>query len=520
MTLTYSDSEAPYSSGDYVYPGEETPDTLLLVGDRILDYISGTLRVSESADRISTARLTVESDEPLFLNEGEPIRLTLRKRLAFTGMLMNPVETWPGHTSRLYQLEGVDFTIIPQQRILSAAYQNTFVGDIVRSIANFLSDEGITAGEIATGPSVVEAVFSYVPCSDALNKLAEMSDYHWRIDELKVLHFGPVTQFPAPYTLTSIDEMTESAGSSKSNKDYRNRQYIRGGKAETEARTESWAGDGRTKTFVTSFPIARDPAITVNGVSQTIAIRGFDDSAKWFWVYGVPGVTQNDNQTAVPDGQAIELSYIGLFDVVVVSSSQGEVERRRELQGFGTGKVEAVDVDGALVTLPDAFQAAAGKLSKYGTAGRELNWSTETMPDLHAGQSIVVDMPEREFDSVTMYVAEIELSDVASRLIKDVRAVEGPDDGDWANWFGRNLKPQQPVSFRENLSEDESLIILTQQTPVWGWDELSTINVNACHVVSDALLIPGSTETYRHASTYSSSLPYYGNSSASELEVC
>jgi len=288
--------------------------------------------------------------------------------------------------------------------------------------------------------------------------------------------------------LTDIDEFADQAKASIGNRDYRNKQYIRGGKAETISRTDSWLGDGEQRTFVAGFPLAKQPTITVNAVSATIAIRGIGDpNADWFWAAGSTEITQNSSDPVVASGIIIELTYVGLFDIIVLSTDSQEVARRKAIQGFGSGIVENVAKDTTLKTSAVAFQFAAGKLGRFAVEGRSLTWQSELQVGLEPGQSILVNMPSRGFDNVTMFIPEIETLDRGGRVIKTVRAVEGPDDGDWATWFGRLLAPIDTIAFRENIGEEEVLIILTSTEENWEWEESIVNTIHTCPAPSTTL---------------------------------
>ncbi|KKL44774.1 hypothetical protein LCGC14_2362310, partial [marine sediment metagenome] len=360
--ITYADPSVLYLDPDFLWNGDETPEVLLRIGNRDLDYVGGTLRLRNTVDSLCTARLTIESDTELLLEEGEQVLLRLRKKRAFAGLLRHPVETWPGHVNRLYQIEGVCFTQLAHRRIISKSYLNTTVRDIVADIVNDdLGADGVTVGSVDEGPNVTEAVFAYVSAAFALNRLAELSGFHWHIDELKRLDMGPVTAFPAPFDLDDLDEFADSAEKADSNRDYRNRQYVRGGRAETEPRVETYVGDGARITFVTGFPIARQPTITLNTVPQTVAVRGIGDSgSQWFWSRASTEVSQNELDTVLGSGDTLEITYKGLFSIVVVSTNQGEVDRKKALEGFGSGLSDAVDTDVSLSTSTAAFEFASG----------------------------------------------------------------------------------------------------------------------------------------------------------------
>lgn len=479
--LTYSDPSTEYSSSGVLWDGDEFPDAFLVIGGKELDYINGSLRIKETVDRRSTMRLKVESDVDLEFNEGERVTLYLKQQRAFTGALMRPAESYPGPFNRVYGIEGVDWHYLADRRVITRAFLATDVETIVKAIiSEFLADDDVSEGTIDAPAAVEEAVFSYVFATSALDKLAELGGYHWFLDHLKRLNFGPINSFPAPFDL---DEITEHAGSVKKtvgNRNYRNRQFLRGGKAETEDRVESWSGDDEQRTFVVGFPIAREPSIKLNTVLQTVDVKGIgDENSEWFWARGSTEVTQNQLGTPISPTDALEITYKGLFDLIVLSSDTQEIVRRQQEEGFGTGTVDSVVTDPTISSVEIAFASAAGKLQRFGVEGLSLSWDTE-QEGLAAGQLIHVALPDLGLANRDLLIMEITTQDKASRLIRSVRAVDGPDDGDWTGWFQEVTEGLDPIAFRENLGFEEVLIVLTTTDENWTWEEDIVTTVYAC----------------------------------------
>lgn len=488
MPGLYSTSSIPYSSNDYLYNGLPMPDSLLVVGGKELDYINGTLSIVHSIDSRCSVRFAVESDVALNIADGELVALRLRQKRAFDGVVTKPTETFPGPFNRIYNIDATCFDYLADRRVVAATFQSMTVEDIVRELLlNYLYDDDVAEGQISAGFLVTEALFSYVSLSKTLDSLAAAAGYHWHIDGLRRLNFGPIDLFTAPFDLDEVDQFSNSVKIDGGNREYRNRQYIRGGKAETVSRTESWLGDGEQRTFVTGFPIAKQPTITVDTVSQTVAVKGIGDvGAQWFWARGSSEVTQNTGDTPLSSAQTLEITYVGLFDLVVVSSDLFAVSERQAVEGFGTGIVDNVDTDTTLLSQAAAFDSAASQLNRYATKARSLSWDTEK-EGLDAGQLIAVNLPDLDFDGVSLYITEVTTRDKASRLIHSVRAVEGPDDNDWAAWFKKVAQPAEPLFFRENIGEEQSVIVLTSHVENWEWEEAVVQTVYACPVPSTSL---------------------------------
>ncbi|KKL92936.1 hypothetical protein LCGC14_1879660, partial [marine sediment metagenome] len=108
------------------------------------------------------------------------------------------------------------------------------------------------------------------------------------------------------------------------------------------------------------------------------------------------------------------------------------------------------------------------------------------------------------------------------RLIHSIRAVEGPDDGDWASWFQRLGEEPDPIAFRQNIAEEVTLSILASSQENWDWDELVTTTIRTCFIADGSYTLPISTETYNDSGILyaSSGTAYYGDGVADLKEAC
>ncbi len=216
------------------------------------------------------------------VNEGEII---------FQGVIerSKAVNYLPGG-ALFHNIECIDYHYAADKRLVAKVYRDTNIMEIVYDIwASYLDDEDITLSQPTydlwhSGYGVVleEAMFNYVPVSQALDALAERTGYWWKIDEYLQLHFVERSEYVAPWTLTGEEVLADTLAFESRAPKYRNRQVIRGPVDETSEQEEIKEGNGTDRTFVTGYPIARVPKVEVDlgggYQEESIAIKGIEEA--------------------------------------------------------------------------------------------------------------------------------------------------------------------------------------------------------------------------------------------------
>lgn len=109
---------------------------------------------------------------------------------------------------------------------------------------------------IMDGVTLQEASFNYIPCSDALQKLAERSGYWWCISPERVLYFCPRDNVPSDWAVVDYTDLIKgSVKVTSGNKQYRTREIITGGVDVTSMRTERIYGDGLNRSYAMGYNI-------------------------------------------------------------------------------------------------------------------------------------------------------------------------------------------------------------------------------------------------------------------------
>jgi hypothetical protein len=451
------------------------------------------LSISHRIAERSTASLVVwdldGSRGPVL--EGMPIRiLDPDSSIAFDGYVSVPEGSMPSpdDTPTRWSLDCVDYHYLADKRVIADGFLTTPAGTIVTSIiTQVLSEEGITAGTIEAGPTLSEVVFNYVPCTLALDRLAEAAGKTWWIDESKALHFK--APLGTPVATIVLADHKEAPLVRHTSPDYRNRQIIAGAKDYTDAQTEDFEGDGTLQSFVTAYPIGKVPTVTLNAGGQTVGIRGLDTDKDWYWSKGQNVLSQESTDTPIASTDALQIVYQGLFELVAILNDDAEQLRLGTIEGSpSTGIVEGVLQTTDIFGRAAAFDAGSGLLATFSQEGIEVGVVTDRT-DLAVGDYVTLELPEMDLASEVFLLVSIDSQDLSRvEWNYDVALVQGADAGSWQARLAQGLIDSDVLVIRENISEQETITFLVQTDEAWSWAETDvTVTVAACPIPSTSL---------------------------------
>jgi len=453
--------------------------TRIEVAGSPVSHQTGTLSIDDGIDeRAVTQFVVIDENGTESLKKGQTVSVIDDAEVTiWTGFLervRRHANGRIGASTVWWDCLAVDNWYLADKRVLTKSYVNTLAGDIVEDIVNILlTNEGITftAGSVEDGPLIKEAVFNWIPASRALKKLADIANFWVYIDKNKLLNFKARTSVAAPWTATKTDmlrrpELAETAPQ------YRNTQYVRGARTVTEFTvTDIKHGDGEARAFAVSYRVHTVSLIEVDRgggfVSETIGVKGLDNGKKWYWSFNSETITQDTSETVLTSTDRVRVTFTGLLDIIVKTLSQDEIELRKAIEGVGTGIVDWVDQEPELRDKDAAFEWGIGRLQKFGITGRRLSFRTRRS-GLEPGQLLTVDLTEYGLNSQAMLIDSVQTDDVNRLLVYRVSAVEGPEHGSWERFFGDIAVNSEIKTVRENLGEDETLILLKTFTRAWS----------------------------------------------------
>lgn len=423
-------------------------------------YSIGSLSISDQLNARNTCSFSLSDKTGAYRPAvGAEVIITDGATRIFAGSIDSIGEENPLGTAALtLNVECVDYNQIADRHLVARVYEtaNQTLRDIVLDIvAKDLAGEGITTVNVQTGPVIDKAVFNYLSAAEAFNDLAELTGFAWSIDYNKDLHFFARETNLASFSISDALYNCRAITVSRTREWYRNRQLIRAGQDITDSRTENFKGDGSSKTFVTGFPVAKVPTVTVNAVSKTVGIRGVDTGKDWYWNKGTNEISQDDAGTALTTSDTLAVTYQGFFPIIISSQSDTEISARAAAEG-GSGIYEAIEDQPDLDTVELAAEKADSLLRRYGVIPQICEIETDKA-GLAAGQLLTINVAAHSITAQYL-IESVEIADAGDgdRLRYFVRALSGEAMGSWADFFRKLAAAGRKFVIREN----EVLVLL------------------------------------------------------------
>lgn len=424
--------------------------------------------ISDKINSRSTVNMTVVDLLSLStIDEGDSINIYNGTDKIFSGIVLTITKTEPYPNNIVYQVAGVDNSALADKRVIATSYVNTLAGTIVQDlITQKLSEEGITAGTIASGVVIKKAVFNYIKVSQALDYLKDLTGLVWNIDKDKKLNF-----YDRATNVSSVaisNNVQHKGFTQKTSLDrYRNVQYIRGGKTKTSLQTNevpSPKPDGESRNFILRFPIAEKPTIEINlnGAGWTtvaasdIGVNGLDTGKKWYFTFDSNVLTQDSSQTVLSATDAIRVDYSGLRNLFVSHDNVSEISARKAKEAGTSGIYENLAIEKTIDDSNQAFQFAEGLINTYGEVMDSVQFSTE-VSGIDAGQLIMIDKPL--FGIYGQYLIEsVSIRLIGNSVEYQVNALDGASIGGWEQFFKKLINTDKDFVIAEN----EVIILLSK----------------------------------------------------------
>ena len=335
--------------------------------------------IEHNVDGRATASLTIRDDSgTMVFYERQKVLITdLDGVPDFAGLVQSCEEIKiPGTSMKFHSIEAADFTLILDWRIIDYAATDKLPGDAVREIIDeYLAEEGITEGYIEDGVSLTEISLGNVTAAVGIQKLADAMQFVCYLDYDLKLYFHARTLYAAAWNITDgTDILSESLSMVHTNPDYRNTEIVVGGYEETDLQTDSFIGDGTTKTFPLAYPANRISTVAVAGSAMTVGLKG-TDTGSYDSYYAVQSETFTF-EAAPANGAAIVIEYYGLWKAKSKAEDLSAIATNATRQGVGSGKIEHITSDESLTSIVAAGEYANATIANYAVDGVTVKYRT------------------------------------------------------------------------------------------------------------------------------------------------
>ena len=393
-----------------------------LIGGTLVNVVAGSISIQNQIGQRSQGSISVWGPLGVSWQYGtQAIILDTSGTIVYAGYVARDrAKRGTGARQGIGYLEH-DLTLIDNcyradKRVVFKSYVSVTAGAIVTDLlASYLAAEGVisTSSSIATGPTIVQVIWSGTKTvSEALTWLAERAGYWWNIDMDGVLWFQPYGGVSAPFALdgTTVDalqDLTVEYG----NDLLVSKQYVKGSTAETAVLTETFKGDGVSRSFTLSYPVSVLQSVTLNAVDITPLVLNKGDQGGMFYVLVAdPVIAQDPAQIVLATTDTLVVTYKGQYPVLASAQNPDLIAAQKARERTGTGLIESVYSDTKVRTLPAAFQIASSTLAHYGADVTVLTFSTQTA-GLVPGQLLPVTLTDFGLTSEQMVLIGVTVSD-------------------------------------------------------------------------------------------------------------
>jgi hypothetical protein len=345
----------------------------------------------------------------------------------------------------------VDINEVADRRIVVEIFESQSAGDaVVQVVTKYLLSEGIFHGDIQDGPLITRMVVPYMTVAEFLDELCSQSGFHWNIDTNKFLNFFARTTSPAPFTITTGNAVFRGLTGKRTRNQYRNVQYVDGGRGITGVRTEQFKGDGTLRTFSVEYPLFEVPTIELNFNPQTVGIRGIDTDKQWYWNSDENAIGQEPTGPVLTTTDLLTVTYRGTFNVISIVEDSSAIIERKGVQG-GTGRYEQLFRDDNIDGTDLVQEKGLSLLRRYAEFSDVIDFEVD-IEGLDIGQIATVSVPELN-QSGDYLIMKIDITFILSQSQVTrrfrVTATTGEVKGRFQDFFTQLLGSRQAIKLRD-----------------------------------------------------------------------
>lgn len=219
----------------------------------------------------------------------------------------------------------VDYTHNLGRSLIVERFSDKTVNYIINYLAEKYHPEFTSLSDCTT--EVQRITFDNISVKDAIEELANLTNYRWYVDYDKNIKFFSQYEENAPFDLTDDNGkyIFRSLVLVNDASQIRNSVKIRGGEMVGEERTEKIDADGAKDIFSLSNKFSEKPTVTVDSVAQNVGVEFLDDEEDYdcFWNYNEKYVRFS---TAPASGSnAIEVTGTPLIPIIVQKTDSGSI---------------------------------------------------------------------------------------------------------------------------------------------------------------------------------------------------
>lgn len=348
--------------------------TLTFAGNNLLpQYVTNSVKITEhiqNKSNVMRMEVTVKSGQTT-PQEGSEVVYKDGARFLFGGFVSRtqPTETGEGELFN-YEVEVSDYSYIFNSKVARRAYTNKTLEFIVEDLLSAYVDSsyGFTTTNVQTGPTIDSISFDHVSIRKCFEKLAKLTGYVWWVDYQKNLYFQDVQTDAAPETITDSSANFESITIDYDTSQVRNSVIVIGssdGEQSASSTTETFTGDGETRSWELEDKPSQVVTITVNGVNQQFSLdlneRDTDDMV---YSFTDQRIYMTDAATTPANGHAIVITYFPRVPIIAQKQDAASIAFFAALDG-GDGVMEYTIKESSIQSKAEANERAVQELDEF-----------------------------------------------------------------------------------------------------------------------------------------------------------
>lgn len=390
---------------------------------------------------------------------GEVIRFidTNTSKYLFYGIIDNIRSYQLGYNKIIYEIEAIEYAHILTNRVLAFIAEEMTAKELIQSYIapSFVStDLNIAINQLDTGIYIKKAIFNYQTIDTILDTIISYDpNYFYKID-INGFTFAKKNQFSSPFNISDSSQVYNFELQT-SNENYRNSQYVKGGKGNTSLQTNELLNvpDGESKNYFCKYPISLQPTIMVyNGTWQTIpstdvGISNLDTGKKWYWSYNSNVIYQDNSETALTTSMRVRITYYGLRNIFMHLKDSRQIDLMKTT-AVKSGIYDNINTESSISSLESGIAYIRGLMSKYSELSDKISFKTNT-DGLEVGQYITVNKPLFGINS-NFLIESINLSAELDTYEYSITAIDGASLGGWEEFFKKLSRAGEKVEINEN----------------------------------------------------------------------
>lgn len=314
------------------------------------------------------------------------------------------------------------------------AYSFTiYSGDVVRDLLDSAAyPHGLLGGGYAefegftwTGTSIQQGaaldskglLFSPpVSIHDAIQTVLNANpNFYFAVDPAQVAYFAAITLVAAPGDFTpSSGKQKRSITSRITAEDVRNVEISITNPDAIDPITDTFVGDGSSRSWFTAKPISQVTVVQLNGVDATVSDGSSTTAADFYFTPGAMEFWQDHGNPVLTGADTVTISYKALFADLIEYEDSSSRGARAGVEGSGLGRYERVVDRTKFAGKTDALADAVASVTRLEENYYSIDINTfET--GYRVGMAFIADVPKYQIPSVTLFIDEVSMTDGATK---------------------------------------------------------------------------------------------------------